>query len=197
MLVDPGFQIRLDASELAILSRMGVMQESNVFEGPIEPVMTNAVCRKFYSLGPSPEVITERRAVDEARLQPGKSSVTIVNGDSTPWAQGRYMPSPEAVEAAHDPRYNDTVEKPSLNDNLTTAVPARGIGEFDTNIDATNASEGLIQELEAKVLCLEEEMLVHKKSGIEKDRRIRDLEQENERLRRGDGDLRASKRPRT
>lgn len=64
------------------------------------------------------------------------------------------------------------------------------------NTDATNASEELIQGLKAKVPSLEEEVLVYKRSGVEKNRRIRALEQEHERSRRGESDLRASKQPR-
>ena len=70
------------------------------------------------------------------------------------------------------------------------------IGGSGTDKNATNASEELIQGLEAKVLSLEEEVLVYKRSGVEKDRRIRTLEQEVERLRSDEGEFRASKRPR-
>lgn len=193
MRVDPGAHIRPDVSELAMLSRFGVLQGSDIFEGTIVLVMTHAVCREFYSFGPSPRLQKERRAEDEARVQRSMASETRADGRSRPRAQQRDFPFSDAVEAVHDPCHHETtVGQPSLNDILATPEFNGGIRAFDANRD-TVASEELIRGLETRVLNLDE-LLVHKKSGIKKDRRIRALEQENKRCRRGEDDVRVSKR---
>ncbi|KAF3042339.1 hypothetical protein E8E12_003083 [Didymella heteroderae] len=188
MLVDPGLQIRPDLPELATLSQIGVLQPSNVFEDLIIPIMTHPVCRKFYGNGPGPKPVTKRRAVDEARTKPSMVTTKTADTDPTRPVQLRHMRSSEAAEASHD-LHSDraNVDKPSSNNISTAPAPIGDIREISTSVDAAVACEELIRGLEAKVLCLEEEVLVHKRSGIEKDRRIRALEGENQRLRRGEG----------
>lgn len=195
MLADPAFQIRPNLDELTILSQIGVLQPSTIAYDPVAPVMTQPVCSGFYGMGPVPKPVTKRRAVDEARAKPRKTTIAIQSSVKPSWQQN--ASSRKAAEESQDPCHDTTyADQPSLNDVWTTTVPAGGIRGSSMNTDATNASEELIQGLEAKVLSLEEEVLVYKRSGVEKNRRIRALEQEHERLRRGESDLRASKRPR-
>lgn len=98
----------------------------------------------------------------------------------------------EASEAAPDPSYDDIVDKTPLN-KLKTAVSAGRIQDLATNRAVISASEKSTRDSGAKVLTLEEELLVLKKSSIEKDRMIRALEQENMGSCCSDIDLRTSK----
>jgi hypothetical protein len=77
VLADPAFQIRPNLDELTILSQIGVLQPSTIAYDPGAPVMTQHVCSGFYGMGPVPKPVTKRRAVDEARTKPRKTTIAI------------------------------------------------------------------------------------------------------------------------
>jgi hypothetical protein len=87
MLANPGCQIRPDLSELAVLSQIGVLQPSSVFEDPIVSSTTHPVCRKFRGVGPGPRLVTKRGDVDEARVKLGMADMAAADKGSIQPAQ--------------------------------------------------------------------------------------------------------------
>lgn len=95
----------------------------------------------------------------------------------------------EAVGAAHDPRCDvmDVNDHPR-NNRLTAKLPAGGPQGSGGTAHTASAWEELMLGLEEGILALE-------RSSIEKDRKIRALKQDNERLRLGDSEVQGGKRP--
>ena len=189
----PGFQIRPTLPELEVLSQLGVLQPSIASREPIVPIMTYPICQKFYGNSTEPNVFSKGDLIDEA-IVAVDTAVTIASPvdkeRARPQSQqhrptvGVSNTSPDSIHGGH------SVGNLHLH-------PVQRSTEPHSGPRSVSAWEELVQELEARILGLEEEMLGLKTDNVQKDRNIRALERENERLRHVESETQTgSKRPR-